>query len=80
MTIQIYSSAKGEQFAYERVGDGCLLVDESPFGGWRFIWLPDDVSSPPVRRYGNEGDYPKQTADAVFEWVRIQSWASRSIG
>jgi hypothetical protein len=63
---------------YASVGDGRIIIDESPWGTCRFVWLPHLPDREPIIRYGNEGDYPADDIHALYEWAKTQPWGQAS--
>lgn len=59
---------RGIDHEWRACGDGCLLLDGSPWKTIRLIWMPNGDGDPLIR-YGNEADYPASDREAVFAWA-----------
>jgi hypothetical protein len=75
---------RGIDHEWRDCGAGCLLLDDSPWGTTRLIWMPS-ADGEPVVWYGSEPDYPSSDREALFAWasltfvgVRQAPWPSES--
>ena len=67
-----YSAA---QHHYQGLGDGRILITQSPVGTWRFLWVGHTAERPLVLRTGRERDYPANgTLPRLLGWAAAQPW------
>jgi len=67
-SVRKLARGRGIDHEWRDCGDGCLLLDGSPWKTIRLIWTPNGDGDP-VIRYGNESDYPASDREAVFAWA-----------